>query len=153
MSDDSELVKIELRTEDGTGGVDVETPWAKPLGNDLYQLDNSPFYAYGVSWQDIVEAKKTESDGFPIFTKIVEKSGNQTVRIIFDPPVEAGNESENILDELVGFGCSYEGANPSYIVLDIPKEVDLWKIREYLIDKGVQWEHADPTYKDLFPKV
>ena len=51
----SESVKIEFRVVDGDN-VNVETPWAKRLGDNLYELDNSPFYAYNVSWKDAIEA-------------------------------------------------------------------------------------------------
>jgi hypothetical protein len=30
-------------------------------------------------------------------------------------------------------------------------QVDLDEIRQYLIDRGAQWEHADPTYEMPFP--
>ncbi len=50
------MAKVRLSNADG----DVETLWASPLGNDLYRLENSPWYAYGVSWQDVVEAHSPE---------------------------------------------------------------------------------------------
>ena len=150
MNDEPGLTKVEFRVDDGEGGVNVETPWVRPLGNNLFALENCPFYAYGVSWQDTIEAEIEDPEGFPVFKRVVEKSGNKTVRVIFDPPVEDGNASQERLDELVALGCSYEGANRTYIVVNIPPDVDLWPIREFLISSGLQWEHADPTYDDLF---
>jgi len=151
MNIEAELAKVEMRFEDDEGNVEVETPWVTPLGNNRYRLENSPFYAYNVSWEDIIEAVKEEADGFPIFTKVLEKSGNRTVRVIFDPPVEEENESQKVLNGLVELGCSYEGANRSYVVINIPKHIKLMEIRDYLISKEVQWEHADPSYSELFP--
>jgi hypothetical protein len=46
-------VKVKLESADG----DVETLWATTLGEDRYRLDNSPFFAYGVSWLDVIEAR------------------------------------------------------------------------------------------------
>ena len=151
MNKEAELAKVEMRVEDDEGNVEVETPWVTPLGNNRYRLENSPFYAYNVSWEDIIEAVKEDTDGFPVFTKVLEKSGNRTVRVIFDPPVEEGNESQKVLNGLVELGCSYEGANRSYVVINIPKNIELMEIRDYLISKEVQWEHADPSYSELFP--
>ena len=37
----------------------TETMWAQPVGNDLFQLRNVPFYAYGLSYDDVVEVSKT----------------------------------------------------------------------------------------------
>jgi len=143
-------VKLEFRIENEDGSVDVETPWAVPMGDDLYELANIPFYAYRVSESDVVHATKDTDDGFPVFKKVVKKSGNKTVRIIFEPPVEEGNPSEQILNQLVAKGCSYEGANKAYIGLTIPPQVDLFEIRDFLEQHKLQWEHADPKHEDIY---
>jgi hypothetical protein len=137
-------VKLEFRTVDKEGNVDVETPWAVSLGDDLYELDNIPFYAYGVSASDVVFATKDTEDGFPVFKKVVKKSGNKTVRIIFSPPVEDGNASAGILARLVEKGCTYEGMNAAYISVNIPPEIPLFDIRDFLEERALTWEHADP---------
>ena len=151
MKDEYAAAKILFRVLDSEGGADVETLWAHGLGNDHYCLDNSPFYAYSVSLEDIVYAPYDEDEGCATFQRVVTKSGNRTVRIIFDPPVEAGNESDLVLQALVELGCSYEGSSPSYIAVNIPPTVELQTVREYLIEKEARWEHADPSYDELFP--
>ena len=123
----------------------VETLWAVPLGQDRFILDNSPFYAYGVSWQDTVLAPVDEQEGMPTFQQVLERSGNRTVRVIFDPPVVPGNGSDEVLQGLVSLGCSYEGANPAYMSVNIPPGVDLQQVCSYLIQQEAQWELADPT--------
>lgn len=147
----SPTAKILFRVPDDDGGATVETLWATPVGDDQYKLDNSPFYAYGVSWEDIVLAPFDVQEGMPAFQSVVSKSGNRTVRVIFDPPVSAGNSSDQVLQGLVVLGCSYEGANPKYISVNIPSEVALQAVRSYLVEHEAQWEHADPTYESLFP--
>jgi len=143
--------KVLFRATDDDGGVTIETLWAVPLGNDLYKLDNSPFYAYGVSWQDTVYAPVSPEEQMATFQSVVERAGNRTVRIIFDPPVSPSNSSDQVLQGLVSLGCSYEGANPKYISVNIPPAVDLQHVRSYLISHDAQWEHADPTFESLFP--
>ena len=143
--------KVLFRIPNDDGSSDVETLWATPIGNDKFQIDNSPFYAYSVSWKDIVFAPFNADEELPTFVEVVEKSGHKTVRIIFDPPVEDGNKSDKILEGLVDLGCSYEGANPKYMSIDIPPNIDLSVVREYLITANAQWEHADPRYSELFP--
>ncbi|HLO97793.1 MAG TPA: DUF4265 domain-containing protein, partial [Fimbriimonas sp.] len=91
-----------------------ETLWATSLGNDLYKLDNSPFYAYDVSWEDVVRAVKIEGSGVVQFQEVVKRSGNKTIRIIFDEPLVPGNASQRVADALVKMGCSYEGVSPTY---------------------------------------
>jgi hypothetical protein len=46
--------RVLFRVEEEGGSAKVETLWAFDLGEDRYQLDNSPFYAYSVSVGDIV---------------------------------------------------------------------------------------------------
>ncbi|MFC5576662.1 DUF4265 domain-containing protein [Lysobacter niabensis] len=150
MSNDP-TAKVLFRVPDDEGGATVETLWAIPLGDGRYKLDNSPFYAYGVSWQDIVLAPIDAQEGLPTFQSVLTKSGNRTVRVIFDPPIAPGNSSDQVLQGLVALGCSYEGANPRYMSVNIPPGVELQEVRSYLVQKDAQWEHADPTYESLFP--
>jgi hypothetical protein len=150
MSNDP-TAKVLFRVPSTNGDATVETLWAIPLGNDRYQLDNSPFYAYGVSWQDVILAPYNKQEGFPTFQSVLEASGNRTVRVFFEPPVAPGNSSDQVLQGLVALGCSYEGANRKYISVNIPPGVELQQVRSYLIKQEAQWEHADPTYDSLFP--
>ncbi len=143
--------KVLFRVPADDGSAQVETLWATALGNDEYKLDNSPFYAYSVSWEDVVYAPFDTTEGFATFARVVRKSGHRTIRVIFNPPVQDGNESDLILQGLVSLGCSYEGANRGYMSIDLPPGVELEKVRQYLIEEGAQWEHADPTYAQLFP--
>jgi Domain of unknown function (DUF4265) len=144
--------KVLFRVPDEEGGAEVETLWATHLGSDNYRLDNSPFYAYGVSWEDVVTAPFNPEEGFPTFERVVSKSGNRTIRVIFQTPIETGNESEQLLHGLIALGCDYEGANRKYISVNIPPGIDLDAVRKYLIEHNATWEHADPTYATLFPE-
>jgi len=143
--------KVVIRVTYDDGSVEVETLWATALGNDEYKLDNSPFYAYSVSWEDIVYAPYDPLEERPTFQRVIKKSGNRTVRIKFDPPVEDGNSSDQLLKGLVALGCSYEGANRGYMAINIPGEVRLDLVRDYLVSKSANWEHADPRYSELYP--
>jgi uncharacterized protein DUF4265 len=143
--------KVLFRVPDDEGGAMVETLWATPLGGDHYKLDNSPFYAYGVSWEDTVFAPYDDKEGFPTFRSVVAKSGNRTIRTIVDPPVSPGNAADQVLQALVALGCSYEGAYSRCISVNIPSTVELKEVSSYLIEQEVQWEYADPTYESLFP--
>ena len=152
MSDDAAPnAKVLFVVPEEDGSAHVETLWATALGNDEYKLDNSPFYAYSVSWEDVVYAPVDPDDGRPTFVRVLRKSGNRTIRIIFDPPVSEGNPSAVVLEGLVALGCTYEGANPGYMSINIPPSTELASVRKYLTDREARWEHADPTYDELFP--
>lgn len=148
-SSTNEMTKIKFC---GPEGKYSETLWATPMGGDLYRLDNSPFFAYGVSWQDVVEAKKREDDPFPNFYGCVTKSGNRTVRIVFEGPRLSDPATQSVLAQLVSMGCSYEGMQPRLASVNVPPEVDLDQVAKFLTSQpGLQWEHADPTYDELHP--
>ncbi len=151
MTEQEPDAKVLFRVPEEDGSAFVETLCATRVGEDEYRLDNSPFYAYGVSWLDVVCAPFDPDERFAVFARVVSKSGHRTIRVIFDPPVGAGNESDELLQGLVARGCTYEGANPEYMAIDVPPEVDLHAIRQYLIDHEATWEHADPVYDELFP--
>jgi Domain of unknown function (DUF4265) len=143
--------KVLFRVPNDDGTADVETLWAVPLGDDKYQLDNSPFYAYSVSWRDIVYAPIDSDEGRATFRHVEAKSGNRTVRVALEEPAERGNESQRLLDGLLSLGCTYEGANRRLISVNVPANVELSRVRDYLIEAEANWEHADPTYDELFP--
>ena len=131
---------------------DVETLWAVALGDNLFRLDNSPFYAYGVSWQDVVEARE-ESEGFYEFVRVVEKSGNRTVRIIFQQFSGNHAQGKQILNDIKNLGCSFEGVNSKLISINIPSAADFDVVINYLSQRSdLDWEYADPRYDELIPE-
>ncbi len=140
-----ELVKVQLK---GPGG-EIETVWAFPRGGDHYELDSTPWYAYGLSWHDIIEAHAPAPGEFPEFVRVVKKSGFRTIRLFLDPSPDASSDSQGILDRLRELGCSYEGMSRRLIAVDIPPPVDLMDIRQFLITAEVEWEHADPELNEL----
>jgi hypothetical protein len=139
MSVDRPNAKVALTGPDG----ELETLWATDLGDGTYRLENTPWYAYGVSWLDIVEAKP-EQDGLLKFSRVVSKSGNRTVRIRADEPF-----TTEWLNRLVALGASFEGAIGSYIGVNIPPETDLNVVTSFLTQEAVEWEHADPSYEQI----
>jgi hypothetical protein len=143
--------KVLFRVADDDGSASVETLWAFDLGDDRYRLDNSPFFAYSVSVGDVVLAPVDPDEGRPTFKRVVEKSGNRTVRVILDPPLATGNASDSVVQELLALGCSYEGANPGYLCIVIPRETDFEAVCKFLTQREIQWEHADPDYSTLHP--
>jgi len=143
--------KVLFRVISEEGSVNVETLWAFDLGQDRYRLDNMPFYAYSVSLGDVVLAPIDPAEQLPTFESVVEKCGNRTVRIFFEEPVESGSTSMVLLEGLVEMGCEYEVATRRYITVTVPPRVELASVRDYLVENALTWEHADPSYTELYP--
>jgi hypothetical protein len=137
------MVKVLLQEEDR-----VETLWAVPVGSGLYRLDNSPFWAYGVSWNDVVEARP-DSDGMLRMERVVEKAGHRTIRVLLPRDEIDEAQARALLNRLKEFGASYEGLNPAYIAVDIPPAVELSTITHFLTEQEIEWEHADPTHDEI----
>src|SRR5688572_9895790 len=125
MDKHPEMSKVLFRIQETDGSATVETLWATPLGKDRYQLDNSPFYVYSVSWKDVVYAPFDPQEQFPTFQRVLTKSGHKTIRIIFEKAVTGDSVAEGALEQLVSLGCSYEGATKGYVCIDIPPGVEL----------------------------
>src|SRR5262245_53353933 len=116
MSETEERVRIGFVDEEG----DTETIWGTPLGSGEFRLEGNPFFAYGVSLHDTIEAK--EEDGLLRFVKVVKKSGNRTIRVF----AKEGEDSTNqLFKKLVKLKCRYEGLNARLFAVIVPHDVDL----------------------------
>src|SRR5205809_1639788 len=74
------LVKITIPLpKDNLAGADTESVWAEPQGDGTYKIKNVPFYAKGISCEDVVEAEP--QDETLVFKRIVRHSGHSTYQI------------------------------------------------------------------------
>ncbi|WP_058332458.1 DUF4265 domain-containing protein [Phaeobacter sp. CECT 5382] len=118
-------------------GHSTESVWATNLGSGVYRLENSPFFAKGISFRDAVMTSQVEGQ-----IKVVglgPKSGHSTYRILVlqdkhDPGLFA--ESWKPLEHL---GCSYEHGNFGYqlYAIDVPASVDIETAYAFL-ERGEQ---------------
>ncbi len=108
-------IHIDLPNHWAIGG---ESMWAEPLGNDLYKIENVPFYAYGLNFHDIVRATPDSEGTIPEIRELVETSGHRTFRLFFHKDISKEQQVE-ILDSFKDLSVSYERANDIYVALDI----------------------------------
>jgi hypothetical protein len=90
-------------------------------------------------------------DGANEFVRAIEKSGNRTVRVILDEPANESETMQRMHDGLTEIGCGLERMTQCYVVVNVPPKTDLEQVQEYLSASGQRWEHADPTYEELYP--
>ena len=108
--------------------------------NDAYRLDNIPFFARGVSSEDIVRVKREE--GVLFFAGLVDIGGHSTVRVL----VWNRSETEAVREELRAMGCSSEGTNiDGLVAVDIPPSVRYAEVREFLMagEQNGRWEFEE----------
>jgi hypothetical protein len=130
MSDDTSLVKIhiELPNHWATGG---ESMWARSLGDDLYAIDNVPFYAYGLNAEDVVRAVSLAPDLKPEIQVVVRPSGRRTIRVHFH---EDTKEDVRIafVEQLQRFGAGFERATSRLFAIDINPDGNYDGLRDHL---------------------
>lgn len=143
---DEGFVKVVMSSPDGT----VETLWAVRVGEGRFRLDNSPWFAYGVSLGDIVEGVDY-APGIYELVKVVEPSGNRTIRVILAADSRVGTPpGTQFVADINELGCDIENMNGLMVSIIIPPEVDLATVARYLVTSGHEWEYANPTHDELF---
>lgn len=110
-----EKVYVDLPNHWAVGG---ESMWAKPLRDNLYEIHNTPFYAYGINYLDVVEVDASDETKKPKVIKVFKPSGYRTLRIIFGENFDRKSQSE-LLEELRTFKVGCERVNDSYVAIDI----------------------------------
>lgn len=139
-------VKVKFAVEEGSH--DTETMYAIPSNSGSYVLDNSPFYAFGISYCDEFKAKIIGGDLF--FDGVTKHSGHSTYRIRL--PINKDHEYFlKYWTPLADLGCSYEGSSGNRMRLyavDMPTSVDVFKAYEIIdnLEKMGIWEFEEGHY-------
>ncbi len=86
-----------------------------------------------------------------IYVKIMDDNKYEKILL----RLEEGEEcpEKHHLEALVEMDCSYEGATPKYICIDIPEAVELSDVSKYHTENNIQWEYVAPTYTELNPNA
>jgi Domain of unknown function (DUF4265) len=109
MSDGLVRVMFEL------DGNTTERLWAEPVGAGRYRLRNTPFFAFGVSTEDIVFAE--ERGGLLRFTGVSIRAGHSTYRL--KRTGHCGDELwQARWEPLARLGCTYESG--TVLAVDVP---------------------------------
>jgi hypothetical protein len=136
MMSNENLVKIRFQTDpDGLGGGSPERLWAKRLSQsqNAFELHNSPFYAKGVSYLDVVEASEdSESKSAFEYLRTLSPSGHSTYRILV---AKSSKEFADWWAKLSAFGCTHEYSDEGekwLYAVDVPPAADIFAVYEVL---------------------
>ena len=115
-----DLVKIMFELEAGEWhGYSTETLWAEPVGSHRYRLRNSPFFAFGVSFEDIVFARN--ENGMLCFDGVSISSGRSTYRLLLTD--KGKGHFEQYWQPLARLGCTYEEGKA--LAVDVPPNANI----------------------------
>lgn len=138
-------LRVALERAPGEPGADDDWLWAEPLGSDRYRIESCPFFAYGLSRDDVVYATGRP----PFIESVLEKGGHRTLRVALD-----GNEAlasapvQGLLGHLIELGCTHELLRPKLVAIDLPSNADLEGVMRELEREAragrLVWEWADP---------
>ena len=132
------------RDEDGYPPADWEHLWGRRVGDSLFELDNTPFFARGVSYHDVVLVDRRE--GLNVFREVVRKSGHSTLRVmLFEEKL-----TDELRSRLADLGCATELSHiPGLIAVDIPPSVELSQVRAILEEgeRSGYWEYEEAAIR------
>lgn len=142
-------IRVPLEQAPAEAGPADDWLWAEPLGSGRYRIESCPFFAYGVSRDDVVRAAGPGGQEAPALEDVIEKGGHRTLRLALDAAVElSAPVAQGLLEQLLQQGCTHELLRPKLVAIDVPPEADLGAVAELLQGHAREgtlvWEWADP---------
>ena len=123
--EEEELGHVILEVDDDfSPGISGERVWAKDLGEDLWEIRNTPWHTCEVAFRDVVLAKSDAPDHWPTFVKVVRPGGHKTLQIYFLDGV-TDEARDSVLKKINEQKASAEGADGRFYALDLEPGGDI----------------------------
>ncbi len=106
--------------QDAWHGFAEEAMWAKEVGDGLYELQNTPFFAKGLAFSDVVTVRPQDGRLVVISTSTPSRRSTYWALVQQDAPQPQVGKA---LGELAALGCTYESYEDSKWTLyafDVP---------------------------------
>lgn len=129
---ESELVRIRVKLPKDAP-YQNESFWAKPVGRNLYELQNSPWYAFDLHFHDVVRATAPRPNDLPRITGVSRRSGHKTLRVVF-PPQTKRRQRLSVLKALHHWDATYEAATDDFLAIDVPPAGDYEGLYHWLAE-------------------
>jgi hypothetical protein len=140
-----QLVKVLFELGDDTlRPGETETVWAEALDATRFRIRNTPFYARGFSFHDVVIARP-DAGGIPVVSGVAQRSGHSTYRLFVHRGIKTDPKFSQRWQPLAQLGCSFEGATDKLLAVDIPSECDIRAAYRLLEagEKAEVWEFEE----------
>jgi hypothetical protein len=139
-------IRFQLKQEDERGPK-TESLWAEPKDDFAFRILNSPFYAFGVSAEDIISADLR--DGFLEFREVLYQGGHSTYRLFLQGGRTIQDKDFTSLWKPISeLGATYENANSRFVAVDIPPGKDIRTIYNHF-EEGEKlgvWAFEEANY-------
>lgn len=136
-----------VQDEDGYPPVTCESMWAFEMSENLFCIDNIPFYVRGISSGDLISAKNNGEK--LLFENLVRPSSNSVFRVLLADTegVQAARDSFRAL------GCPSELSNvPGLFAVEIPGDINFDTVAN-LLDNGEEsgrWEYEEGVLRHQY---
>ena len=133
-SSNAEMRKIRITLpEEAWHKVQAEWVWAEKISDQVFALRNTPFYATGLSYGDLVKVENPDLN--PTVLEVVSRGGHSTYRI-FAKEGQDNSRVRALLKKLTHLRCGIEGATERLIAIDVLPEANIYEVYKAL-------EHAE----------
>jgi hypothetical protein len=144
------LIRLE-QDEDGYPPTTEESLWVIPLGEGLFQVDNTPFFAWDLALGDVVAADPEEEVWR--FKQVVRRSGHSTLRLLIYDVAKV----TAVIEQFTALGCLSERSHiPGLVALDVPPSTSWAEVKRLLTEGEAteRWgyEEACLPNEDFHPK-
>lgn len=129
-----------------------ETIWAKPLGNDLYEIRGSLHVVTGFNAKDVVKAVTSPDETIPSVLEVTRSSGYKTLHVAFSDATSV-LQQQAILSDLEKWKAKYEMAFERFYTIEVNPEGDYRAICEHfksLKIKGLLMYEPDVDINALY---
>jgi hypothetical protein len=128
-----ELEKVTLSLEEGAWhGYATESVWAVAADSGHYRIQNVPFYAREISYDDVVAVRR--ENGQAIAIRVTSRAGHSTYRLFLVEGLSV-ERFENAWKPLARHGCTYERATNRLVAVDVPPSANIHEVYS-LLEKG-----------------
>jgi hypothetical protein len=92
-------VRVPLLGSALESGLESESLWAEPVGDNCYRIWNLPVFAYNLDMRAVVECKEDPDGGLPVAVRLVEPGDCYVARLYFGQTATE-TDIQNVLDLL-----------------------------------------------------
>lgn len=114
------LILIQINQVEGNRQAS-NTTWAKPLGDDLYEISHPLSLISGFDVGDVVRAIASSDQATPTVIEMVQKGGYKTLHVSFIKSVSIADQ-QVILDELSMRNATCEMSFERFYTVVVPKD-------------------------------
>jgi hypothetical protein len=127
-SDEEALIQIVRKLDNKESR---ESTWARPLGDNLYEVKGPLHLVTGVNSGDVVRAMTLPNQSIPVVCEVVRRSGYSTLHLIFSKQASVADQ-QSVIHTLKKWGATHELAFERFYTIEISPRGNYQAACDYL---------------------